>query len=205
MEPLLAWCLVALMGVVHGLHPASGWWFALSSTGAGGEGRWRPLLLAVAVGQVAAIGVWMAIALAGLWIDARAVRGVAALMLLGLAAGELWRREAMHCAGSQEACWRASLGSCALGCTQGMALLLLPSVTPLCVSGELGAAFNRSPSLWVVSAVFAHTLALLLTTWIVGQGMWRVRVHVGGVLAPHRLRLLGAGVMGLGAVLLAWP
>lgn len=160
------WLVLAGVGALHGLNPATGWGFAACSRDA------RAALLPIALGHAAAVG------------------GVALLVAAGQSAGLL----AWACAGLLPAALllrrgRAGLAlwSCLVASLHGSGLMLVPALVPLCLGAAPAREITASGSLLpALLAVAVHMAAMLAVTAALG----RAGARLGGRLRRKWISIL---------------
>ena len=159
------WLAVAGIGALHGLNPATGWAFVATWRERAGERAqaWRALA-PIAAGHAASVAAIAALAAAGLV----AQRGV----LPGLGGGLAVFVAAVHVSGHlphglRRAAGQAGLAlwSFAMGTLQGVGMMLVPALIPLCVSVSPAREITASGSmLLALAAVAVHMAAMLVVT-----------------------------------------
>ncbi len=174
MENLWPWLLVAGLGALHGLNPASGWVLA-AAWGLRSPGGAQALqaLLPIAAGHTASVALVATAVVLGLAMDR-------ALLQL-LAGGLLAVAVIVHLSGRMPRVARApaghaglALGSFMMSTAQGAGLMLVPAVVPLC-AGE-GSVLERSasgPLTLALAALGVHTAAMLAVTGLIATGVCR--------------------------------
>jgi len=210
---LWPWLVLAGLGVLHGLHPASGWAFAAC---AGPLRRsawlWRlggPLVL----GHGVSVGLMSGLAQQGRLLDGTAAQRLAGgLMLLAAAAAAVSSASASASASGPGpgpgpgwprfdtaaampvrrlraavlALWQA-LVSALMACAHGSGLMLVPALLPLCLAGTPAREITATGSLGLALAAWGLHLAMLVLTaspLAHAAGRWLSRCRAG------RLRLL---------------
>jgi hypothetical protein len=167
------WLALAGLGAVHGLNPANGWMFATAcGTAARDATAVRRALLPITLGHVAAVAVAVAVASLGLLPDRALVQGGAGAALVAVAAAcGLWRLRArpQACIQTRFPARRGyaaiTLWSFLMTSAQGMGLMLVPALLPLCLSDTPAREITASGSvLLAMAGLGVHLAAMLLTT-----------------------------------------
>jgi hypothetical protein len=175
MDTLWPWLALAGSGALHGINPASGWFFCNGPRA----------LLPIALGHVASVvlvaaAVPVALAL-GLAIDAALLHGVAAGVLLAAAAhflvSRLGQRSTAPAGRSGLALWSFGIAT-----AQGAGLMLVPALIPLCLGETPARELTASGSMVLaLCAVGLHLGAMLGATAAMacgaryGLAAWRRR------------------------------
>lgn len=172
MESLWPWLVVAGVGALHGLNPASGWMLA-AAWGLRSPGRAQALraLLPIAVGHTASVALVVAAVLFGLAMDR--------LVLQVLAGGLLAVAVMGHLSGRMPPVARAPaghaglvLGSFMMSTAHGAGLMLVPALVPLCVGdGPVLTMSASGPLTLALAALAVHTVAMLAVTGLVATGV----------------------------------
>jgi len=155
------WLALAGIGALHGLNPATAWALVAAWRWRGGARAtaWRALL-PIAVGHVAAVALVALLAVVGLV----AQRGV----LPWLAGGMSVFVAAVHVSGRLPCGLRhAGLALCsfAVATAQGVGMMLVPALIPLCVASSPARAITASGSMGLaLAAVGLHLVAMLAAT-----------------------------------------
>lgn len=174
MENLWPWLVIAGVGALHGLHPASGWMWAV----AWGL-RWRDsgqalrALVPIAFGHAASVALVGAAVVWGLAMD----RGT----LLALAGGLFAIALLLHLSGRMPKAVRApagraglALGSFTMATVHGAGLMLVPALVPLCMGDASARELAASGSLMLaLAALGLHTAAMLAVTGLIASGVCR--------------------------------
>jgi hypothetical protein len=168
MSALWPWLALAGLGAYHGLNPAMGWLFAVAlGLHRGGRAVVLQSLGPIAIGHALAIALATTIVVTlGLVIDQRAIRIIAAGVLIGWA-GYLVLHGSHHRArvGMQAGFLGLMLWSFLMATAHGAGLMLVPALIPLCLSKE--AAGSLAAPRLALFAVGVHTLAMLTVTGVV--------------------------------------
>jgi hypothetical protein len=162
MTEVWPWLALAGLGAFHGLNPGMGWLFAVA-LGLNRHDRrivWlsmAPIALGHAVSVAAVAGLFV---LAGLLIDARAVRIASGLILIGWALYH-WAYGHRHRVrfGMQAGLVGLGLWSFLMATAHGAGLMLWPALMPLCVGAGPDQAFMTA-----LAGIAVHTLAMLTVT-----------------------------------------
>lgn len=171
MDSLWPWLTLAALGALHGLNPSTGW---LLAAGWGLRSRQTAqalrALLPIALGHVAAVGVAVAVVMAGLPLDRLQLAAAAGVLFLALAVAHLWRRAPPPVRGRAGRLGLA-VGAFMMGTAHGAGLMLVPALVPLCQ--DAGPGTGAGP-LWVALAVAGvHMAAMLGSTGLVAFGICR--------------------------------
>jgi hypothetical protein len=191
-ETLWPWLAVAGAGALHGLNPATGWFFA-AAQGLRARDRRQALraLLPIAAGHAASVALVAAAAVLGmsmdrttLWTLAGAVLALAlALALAALARFAILAASATLVTPIAPQATRAprapraprgqaalALWSCAMSTVHGAGLMLVPALIPICLSAGPARQITASGSLLLgLAAVGIHTVAMLAATAIIAS------------------------------------
>ena len=161
------WLAVAGLGAFHGLNPGMGWLFAVA-LGLHRQDRrvvWLALL-PIALGHAASVA---AVALVFLWagwfVDGRALRAGAGLVLIGWALYH-WRFGHRHRVrfGMQVGLAGLFLWSFLMAAAHGAGLMLWPALMPLCLPRGTAAVPASGALATGLAGVGVHTLAMLTVT-----------------------------------------
>ncbi|MGO1001144.1 hypothetical protein [Lysobacter sp. CA196] len=183
MASLWPWMVVAGLGALHGLSPATGWMFA-AACGVRDRTQVRRTLLPIAIGHVVSIAIVAYAFAQGLQMDRAQVQGVAGALLVCVASYRCLRgdrRPAPQWANAGRvgiACW-----SFLMATTHGSGLMLVPALVPMCLSGSPAREITASGSLILAfAAVALHMAATLATTGVIAAAVSR-----GVASQAHRL------------------
>ena len=168
MTSVWPWLAVTGVGALHGFNPANGWAFvAAGGVREGGPARaWR-MLAPIALGHAASVALIAALAALGLV----AQRGLLPWLAGGLAvfvaaahvSGHLPQR--LHAMAGRAG---LALWSAAMGLAQGVGMMLVPALLPLCISGSPAREITASGSMVLaLAAVALHMAAMLAVTAVV--------------------------------------
>jgi hypothetical protein len=175
------WLVVAGLGALHGLNPATGWMFAAASgVRARDEARVRRALLPIAIGHVTSIAVVACVVTQGVMMDRALFRSLAGAMLVVAASYSLFRGAAL-CPpiGARTGRAAIALWSFLMASAHGAGMMLIPALVPLCLADSPAREITASGSLVLaLAAVGVHTAAMLLTTGVIATGVYRsVAMH----------------------------
>jgi hypothetical protein len=143
-QPLWPWLALAGLGAFHGLNPAMGWLFAVAH--------------GLAIAAVALIALAF-----GLVVAERPFRLGAALLLAAMAAWQLLagQRHRLR-VGMQAGLAGLVLWSALMATSHGAGLMLIPALTPICLTGSPGAEIAASGATSLaLAAVGVHMGAML--------------------------------------------
>jgi hypothetical protein len=167
------WIALVGLGAFHGLNPAMGWLFAVAL--ALHRGSLAPVawaLPSIALGHAASVAVVVAAVLfAGVLIDPPAIRIAAGAGLIGWAGYHaLFGHRHRVRVGMQAGIAGLILWSFTMATVHGAGLMVVPAVTPLCLSGGAGTPASGGAA---VAAVAAHTAAMLTVIGAIAVGVYR--------------------------------
>lgn len=161
MASLWPWLVIAGLGALHGLNPASGWPLAAA---------WgRRALLPLAAGHLVSVALVAGVVALGLAIDRWVLMaGAGALLPVTIA---LHRRgHLLHAAPAGLALW-----SFIVATAHGAGLMLVPALVPLCLSDTPARAITASGSLALaLAAVGVHLAAMLCVIVLLAGAAGRV-------------------------------
>lgn len=183
MASLWPWMVIAGLGALHGLSPATGWMFAAACGMHDRTQVWRALL-PIAIGHVLSIAIVACAFAQGLQMDRAKVQGVAGALLLCVASYR-WLSSArqraprdLRVGGAGIAFW-----SFLVATVHGSGLMLVPALVPMCLSGSPAREITASGSLLLAfAAVALHMAATLATTGVIAAAVSR-----GIAAQAHRL------------------
>lgn len=180
MATLWPWLVIAGLGALHGLNPASGWMFAAAcGLHAGDAAQARRALLPIAIGHAASIAIVACAVALGMSLDRGGVQVLAGVLLIGAAMMRGLRAALPPRSGRVG----IALWSFVMATAHGSGLMLVPAFVPLCLSDNPARALTASGSLVVaLAAVGIHTAAMLATTGAVAAGVCR-----GSAMHPRLL------------------
>jgi hypothetical protein len=182
-ETIWPWLAVAGAGALHGLNPATGWFFA-AAHGLRGRDRRQALraLLPIAAGHAASVALVAAAAVLGmsmdratLWMLAGAVLALAALARFATLAASATlvtpiAPQATRATRAPRGQAALALWSCAMSTVHGAGLMLVPALIPICLSAGPARQITASGSLLLgLAAVGIHTGAMLAATAIIAS------------------------------------
>lgn len=170
-EALWPWLVVAGMGALHGLNPASGWALA-AAWGLHARSRaqaWRALL-PIALGHAASVALVAVAVVDGMSFDRTALQLLVAALLVVVVALHLWQHHA------SKRRWPSgpaglALGSFLMAGAHGAGLMLVPALVPLCLgTGPVSEAATVGPLALALAAIGVHMAAMLLVTGAMAAG-----------------------------------
>jgi len=175
MANLWPWLVVAGVGALHGLNPATGWMWA-AAWGVRSRDRTQALraLVPIAIGHAASVALVAAAVAFGLSMD-RVVLQISAGVLIVVFA-------ALHLSSRTPGAARAPAGhagmalwSFMMSTVHGAGLMLVPALIPLCMGDDASAReVGASGSLLLAfAAVGVHTAAMLAVTGAIAVGACR--------------------------------
>jgi len=176
MSSLWPWLVVAGIGALHGLNPATGWMLA-AAWGLRSRDRAQALraLVPIAAGHVASVALVAGAVVFGLAMDRFALQVTAGGLLAAFAV--------IHLSGSTPRAARAPAGHAGLALwsfmmstAHGAGLMLVPALIPLCAEDAPVLEMTGSGSLTLtlaLAAVGVHTAAMLAVTGIIATGVCR--------------------------------
>jgi hypothetical protein len=204
MTNLWPWLVVAGLGALHGLNPATGWMFAAAwGVHAGDGSRVRRALLPIAIGHAASIAVAACVLAQGMAMDRALVQGLAGALLVGAASYRMLRGAGQRTPMSTQAGHAGiALWSFLMATAHGAGLMLVPALVPLCLAGNPAREITASGSLILaLAAVGVHTAAMLVMTAVMATGVCRGLAMHPRLLSGAALRqgwtatLAGTGVL----------
>jgi hypothetical protein len=173
-ESLWPWLVVAGVGAIHGLNPATGWMWA-AAWGVRSKDRRQALraLVPIAVGHAASVALVAAAVAFGMSMDRLAMQVAAGSLVVVFAV--------LHFSGRTPKAVRAPAGHAGLALwsfmmatAHGAGLMLVPALIPLCMGGTAVQEAGASGSLMLaLAAVGVHTAAMLAVTGLVASGVCR--------------------------------
>ena len=174
MSSLWPWLVVAGVGALHGLNPATGWMLA-AAWGLRSRDRAQALraLVPIAAGHAASVALVAGAVVFGLAMDR--------FTLQVLAGGLLAASAVLHLSGHTPKAARAPAGHAGLALwsfmmstAHGAGLMLVPALIPLC-AGETSALemTESGPLTLALAAVGIHTAAMLAVTGMIATGVCR--------------------------------
>ena len=174
MANLWPWLVVAGVGALHGLNPATGWMWA-AAWGVRSRDRTQALraLAPIAIGHAASVALVAAAVAFGLSMD-RVVLQISAGVLIVVFA-------MLHLSSRTPGAARAPAGhagialwSFMMSTAHGTGLMLVPALIPLCMGDASAREVGASGSLLLAfAAVGVHTAAMLAVTGAVALGACR--------------------------------
>jgi hypothetical protein len=173
-ETLWPWLVVAGVGGLHGLNPATGWMWA-AAWGVHSHDRAQALraLLPIAVGHAASVALVAAAVAFGLSMDRVALQAAAGGLVVVFAALHLSDRTP-KAARAPAGHTGLALWSFMMATAHGAGLMLVPALIPLCMGDTSAREISASGSLLLaLAAVGVHTAAMLVVTGLVASGVCR--------------------------------
>jgi len=174
MASLWPWLMVAGMGALHGLNPATGW-LPAAAWGVRSHDRAQALraLVPIGVGHAASIALMAGAVALGLAMDRAVLQTVAGGLLLAAASVHLWRRLLPRvrapAGGAALALWSFMMAT-----AHGAGLMLVPALMPLCLGDASARQITASGSpLLALAAVGVHSAAMLAVTGGIAAGVCR--------------------------------
>ncbi|ABE42051.1 hypothetical protein [Polaromonas sp. JS666] len=174
MSSLWPWFVVAGVGALHGLNPATGWMLA-AAWGLRSRDRAQALraLVPIAAGHAASVALVAGAVVFGLAMDRFALQVLAGGLLAAFAV--------VHLSGRTPKVARAPAGHAGLALwsfmmstAHGAGLMLVPALVPLCAGDASAREITASGSLTLaLAAVGLHTAAMLAVTGVVATGVCR--------------------------------
>ncbi len=174
MSSLWPWLLVAGVGALHGLNPATGWLLA-AAWGVRSRDRAQALraLVPIAAGHAASVALVAGAVVWGLAMDRFALQvlaggllAVAAIVHLSGRTAQVARAPAGHAG--------LALWSFMMSTAHGAGLMLVPALMPLCMGDASARETTASGSLMLaLAAVGVHTAAMLAVTGVIATGVCR--------------------------------
>jgi hypothetical protein len=165
MAMIWPWLVVAGIGALHGLNPATGWMFA-AVWGVKSRDRAQALraLLPIAVGHASSVALVAAAVALGLAMDRIVPLAVAGALLVVVAL--------VHLSGTATRARAALLlWSFMMSTAHGAGLMLVPALVPLCLGDAPAREITASGSLMLaLAAVGVHTAAMLAVTGALAAG-----------------------------------
>jgi hypothetical protein len=178
---LWPWLLVAGVGALHGLNPATGWmWAAAWGFRSGDRAQALRALLPIAAGHAASVVLVAGAVVFGLAMDRFALQVLAGGLLAAIAV--------LHLSGRTPRAMRAPAGHAGLALwsfmvssAHGAGLMLVPALVPLCAGDASALEMTGSgPLALALAAVGVHTAAMLAVTAIVAAGVCRAATRLPG-------------------------
>lgn len=209
MATLWPWLAIAGLGALHGLNPASGWMLAAASgVRARDAGQARRALLPIAIGHAASIALVACAVALGMAMDRTLFQRLGGALLVGMAALRLLRGAVPRASiGTDLGHAGIALWSFLMATAHGAGMMLVPVLVPLCLADNPAREITASGSLSLaLAAVGVHTAAMLVTTGVVANGVFRC-VCRGVALRPGLLsgaapRRAWTAALAVGGVLL---
>ncbi len=175
MATLWPWLVVAGVGALHGLNPATGWAFA-AACGIRSHDRTQVLRALTPIAAGHAMSVALVAAAVALGATADSVRQQVLAGALLLAGAILYFARGSH-ASVRARCGRTGLAvwSFVSSTVHGAGLMLVPALIPICFADSPAREITASGSLTLaVAAVAVHMAAMLSVTGMVAGGVCRI-------------------------------
>ncbi|RQO62974.1 hypothetical protein DBV14_03055 [Variovorax sp. KBW07] len=174
MANLWPWLVVAGVGALHGLNPATGWMWA-AAWGMRSHDRAQALraLLPIGLGHAASVALVAGAVAFGLSMDRLVLQALAGGLFVVAAVVHLWGRTARRVRAPAGHAGLA-LWSFMVSTAHGAGLMLVPALVPLCMGDASAREITASGSLMLaLAAVGVHTAAMLGVTGLVASGVCR--------------------------------
>lgn len=178
---LWPWLVVAGLGALHGLNPATGWiWAAAWGLRSGDSAQALRALAPIAAGHAASVALVAGAVAFGLAMDRFALQVFAGGLLTAFVV--------LHLSGRVPRPMRAPAGhaglalwSFVMSTGHGAGLMLVPALVPLCAGdASLAGMAASGPLALAFAAVSVHTAAMLAVTAIVAAGVCRAATRLPG-------------------------
>ena len=193
MANLWPWLVVAGVGALHGLNPATGWMLA-AAWGVRSRDRTQALraLVPIAIGPAASVALVAAAVAFGLSMDRVGLQISAGVLIVVFAALHLSSRTP-RAARAPAGHVGMALWSFMMATAHGAGLMLVPALIPLCMGDASAREVGASGSLLLAfAAVGVHTAAMLAVTGAIAFGACRCFDAGGRWLSRLRRRLSAA-------------
>jgi hypothetical protein len=179
MASLWPWLLVAGVGALHGLNPASGWMWAAAWGLRSRDGAQALRALApIAAGHAASVALVAGAVVFGLAMDRFTLQVLAGTLLAAFVVLHLSSRvpRAMRAPAGRAG---LALWSFMVSSAHGAGLMLVPALVPLC-AGDASALekTGSGPLALALAAVGVHMAAMLAVTAIVAAGVCRAATRL---------------------------
>ncbi|MGK6309697.1 hypothetical protein [Variovorax sp. DT-64] len=174
MGSLWPWLVIAGVGALHGLNPATGWmWAAAWGVRSRDRSRAAWALVPIALGHAASVALVAAAVALGLSMDRVLLQAVAGGLLIVVALLHLWGRMPQR-ARAPAGHAGLALWSFMMSSAHGAGLMLVPALVPLCLGDASTPEISTSDSLMLaLAAVAIHTAAMLAVTGVIATGICR--------------------------------
>lgn len=207
---------MAATGALHGLSPVNGWCLlAARDAGPHGAAATARGVLALAVGHIAALAIAGFAFAQGLWLDAGLSRRCAAALLIATAvcralqdAGSVRRdlsaASAVSARVAPVGCGGhagLALWSCLAATGQGAGLILLPTLGPMCATGD--AAASGGPLAFALAMAAVHLAAMLLVVAAIATGVARGLAGLSSWAGARAVRHGWTASLGIAGAILA--
>jgi hypothetical protein len=169
---LWPWLVVAGVGALHGLNPATGWMWA-AAWGLRSHDRAQALraLWPIGLGHAASVALVAGAVAFGLSMDRLVLQALAGGLFIVAAMVHLWARTARRVRAPAGHAGLA-LWSFMVSTAHGAGLMLVPALVPLCMGDASGREIPASGSLMLaLAAVGVHTAAMLAATGLIASGV----------------------------------
>jgi hypothetical protein len=174
MASLWPWLVVAGLGALHGLNPATGWmWAAAWGLRSRDGAQALRALLPIAAGHAASVALVAGAVVFGLGMDRFALQVLAGGLLAAFAvlqlSGRMPKMARAPAGHAGLALWAFMMSS-----AHGAGLMLVPALVPLCAGDASVPGMTASgPLALAFAAVGVHTVAMLAVTGLVATGVCR--------------------------------
>ncbi|MET3918598.1 hypothetical protein ABID97_005429 [Variovorax sp. OAS795] len=174
MASLWPWLVVAGVGALHGLNPATGWlWAAAWGVRSNDRAQALRALLPIAIGHAASVALVAGAVAFGVSMDRTLLQVAAGGLVAVLAALHFWGRTP-RAARAPAGHAGLALWSFMMSTAHGAGLMLVPALIPLCMGDASSRDTGASDSLLLaLAAVGVHTAAMLAVTGAVALGACR--------------------------------
>ncbi|AYQ28669.1 MULTISPECIES: hypothetical protein [unclassified Polaromonas] len=174
MSDLWPWLVVAGLGALHGLNPATGWiWATAWGVRSGDRAQAMRALLPIAVGHLASVAlvagaVTLGLAMDRTWLQALA-GGLFAVAVIAHLSGRLPHAVRVPAGHAGLALWSFMMST-----AHGAGLMLVPALVPLCAGdGSALEITGSAPLATAIAALGVHTAAMLFVTGLIASGVCR--------------------------------
>jgi len=174
MESVWPWLVVAGLGALHGLNPASGWmWAAAWGLRSRDSAQALRALVPIAFGHAASVALVAAAVVWGLAMDRGTLLALAGGLCI-LALGACLSGRTPHAVRAPAGHAGLALWSFMMATAHGAGLMLVPALVPLCVGDASVREMTASGSLMLaLAALGVHTAAMLAVTGLIASGVCR--------------------------------
>jgi hypothetical protein len=174
MASLWPWLVIAGVGALHGLNPATGWMWA-AAWGVRSRDRSQAVwaLVPIALGHAASVALVAAAVALGLSMDRVLLQAGAGGLLIVVALLHLWGRTPQR-ARAPAGHAGLALWSFMMSSAHGAGLMLVPALVPLCLGDAASTEISTSDALLLaLAAVGIHTAAMLVVTGLIAAAICR--------------------------------